>query len=136
MGLYSFLRGIVDRFKMACLYQDHVIRLSEGIEEGGVITEAIRTKWQMESNKQLQELLDKKGRELKAQRAQQAYAEGLEPLEAFREPDLVEPVPINEAAMTPHELKQIQVDLTELQKHLGNHWETTGRGVPKHHILQ
>ena len=49
---------------------------------------------------------------------------GLEPLEAFRDPELVDPVPISEAATTPHELKQIQVDLTDLRKNLGNHWET------------
>ena len=64
MGLYSFLSSIVARFKMACLYPDHVIRLSEGIEEGGEIAEAIRAKWKAESDKQLQELLDKKEREL------------------------------------------------------------------------
>ena len=81
----------------------------------------IKAKWKAESDKQIQELLDQKEREL---RAQQAYTDGLEPLEAFQDPELVEPVPINEAATSPHELKQIQADLTELWKNLGNHWET------------
>ena len=45
-------------------------------------------------------------------------------MEAFQDPDLVDPVPISDAATTPHELKQIQVDLTDLRKNLGNHWET------------
>ena len=100
-----------------------MIRLSEGIEEGGEIAEAIRTKWKAE-DQAAPGALGQEGERAQGPAAQQAYAEGLEPLEAFREPDLVEPVPINEAATTPHELKQIQVDLTELRKHLGNHWET------------
>ena len=43
---------------------------------------------------------------------------------AFPDPELVEPVPINEATTSPHELKQIQLDLAELRKHLGNERET------------
>ena len=94
MGLYSFLRGIVDRFRMAeCVYPDTVMRLSEGIEAGGEISVAIKAKWKAESDRQLQELLDKKERELKARQAQQAYADGLGPLEAFPDPELVEPSP-------------------------------------------
>ena len=45
MGLYSLLRGIADRFKMACLYPDQVIRLAEGIAEGVEISDAIKAKW-------------------------------------------------------------------------------------------
>ena len=136
MGLYSFLRGIIDRFRMAeCVYPDTVMRLSEGIEAGGEISVAIKAKWKAESDRQLQELLDKKERELKARQAQQAYADGLGPLEAFPDHELVEPVPINEAATTPHELKQIQADLTEQRKHLGR-VGNSGRGVQKHHVFQ
>ena len=36
----------------------------------------------------------------------------------------MEPVPNNEAATSRHELKQIQLDLAELRKLLGNEWET------------
>ena len=34
MGIYSLLRGIADRVRMACLYPDQVIRIGEGLEEG------------------------------------------------------------------------------------------------------
>ena len=125
MGLSSCLRGIFDRFRMAdCVYPDNVIRLSEGIAEGGEISAAIKAKWKAKSDKNVQELWERKERKLTARRAQQQYADGLEPLEAFPDPELVEPVPINEAATSPHELKQIQLDLAQLRKHLGNEWET------------
>ena len=107
-----------------CVYPDPVIRLSKGIAEGGEISEEIKAKWKAESDRPIQELWDRKERELKALRAQQAYADGLKPLEAFQDPELVEPVPVNEATTSPHELKQIQLDLAELRKHLGNEWET------------
>ena len=103
-----------------CVYPDTVIRLSEGIEAGGEISSEIKAKWKAESDRQLQELLDKRAQGPESP----AGVCGLEPLEAFPDPELVEPVPINEAATSPHELKQIQVVLTELRKHLGNEWET------------
>ena len=53
MGLFSFVRGIADRFKMACLYPDQVIRLAEGIAEGVEISEVIKAKWKAESDKQV-----------------------------------------------------------------------------------
>jgi len=124
MGLYSLLRGIADRFRMAYLYPDQVIRVAKGIAEGAEISDEIKAKWRAESDRQVLGLMAQKERELKAQQAQQEYEAGLEPMEAFQDPDLVDPVPISDAATTPHELKQIQVDLTDLRKNLPNYWET------------
>ena len=124
MGLYSFLWGIADRVRMACLYPDQVIRIDEGLAEGAEISDEIRAKWKEESDRQVLGLMAQKERELMAQKTQQEYEEGLEPMEAFQDPDLVDPVPIAEAATTPHELKQIQVDLTDLRKSMPNFWET------------
>ena len=64
MGLYSLLRGIANRFKMACLYPDQVICLAEGIAEGVEISDAIKAKWKAESDRQVQGLMDQKEREL------------------------------------------------------------------------
>jgi hypothetical protein len=124
MGLYSFLRGIADRVRMACLYPDQVIRIGEGLAERAEISDEIRAKWKEESDRQVLGLMAQKERELMAQKAQQEYEAGLEPMEAFQDPDLVDPVPIADAATTPHELKQIQVDLTDLRKSMPNFWET------------
>ena len=77
----------------------------------------------MESNKKVRKLWVEKEREHQAAKAQQEYAEGLEPVEAFPVPVKVEPVPIDEVATTPTALKQIQVDLAELRKHM-KEWET------------
>ena len=83
MGLSSFLRGIFDRFRMAeCVYPDDVICLSEGIADGGEISATIKAKWKAESDKHVQELWERKEREIQARRAQQAYADGLEPLDS------------------------------------------------------
>ena len=120
MGLYSLLRGIADRFRMAYLYPDQVIRVAKGIAEGAEISDEIKAKWRAESDRQVLGLMAQKERELKAQQAQQAYEAGLEPMEAFQDPDLVDPVPISDATTTPHELKQIQVDLTDLRKSIPN----------------
>ena len=124
MGIYSWLRSIADRVKMACVYPDQVIRIGEGLEEGAEISDEIRAKWKAESDRQVKGLMAQKERELMAQKAQQEYEEGLEPMEAFQDPDLVNPVPIADAATTPHELKQLQVDLTDLRKSIPNEWET------------
>ena len=124
MGIYSWLRSIADRVKMACVYPDQVIRIGEGLEEGAAISDEIRARWKEESDRQVKGLMAQKERELMAQKAQQEYEEGLEPMEAFQDPDLVNPVPIADAATTPHELKQLQVDLTDLRKSIPNEWET------------
>ena len=56
------MRGIFNRFRMAeCMYLDPVIRLSEGIAEGGEISEEIKAKWKAESDRHVQELWDKEG---------------------------------------------------------------------------
>ena len=94
------LRGIADRVRMACVYPDQVIRIGEGLEEGAAISDEIRARWK-ESDRQVKGLMAQKERELMAQKAQQEYEEGLEPMEAFQDPDLVNPVPIAEAATTP-----------------------------------
>ena len=100
MSLSSFLRGIVDRFMMTnFVYDDAYIRLYEGIADGEEIPAAVKTKWKTESDKNVQELWALKEREHTADQAQRAYAAGLEPVEAFPVPVLVEPVPIDEAEM-------------------------------------
>ena len=126
MSISSFFRGIVDRFRMTtdCVYDDAYIRLYEGIADGEEIPAAVKTRWKTESDKNVRELWALKEREHIADKAQRAYAAGLEPVEAFPEPELVEPVPIDEAANSPSALKQIQVDLSKLRKHVDNDWET------------
>ena len=107
MSLSSFLRGIIGRFRMACVYNDDSIRAFQGIEEGAIIQADIKLKWKMESDKNDCDLWAMKEREHQADKAQGVYAEGLEPVEAFPVPVKVEPVPIDEAANTPNALKQI-----------------------------
>ena len=80
------------------VYDDDYIRLYEGITEGEAIPADIKTKWKTESDTELWEL---KEREHIADKAQRAYAAGLEPVEAFPVPVLVEPVPVDEAAPHP-----------------------------------
>jgi len=77
MGLYSLLRGIADRFRMAYLYPDQVIRVAKGIAEGAEISDEIKAKWRAESDRQVLGLMAQKERELKAQQAQQEYEAGL-----------------------------------------------------------
>ena len=66
---------------------------------------------------------DKAEKRQQAEQGQQEYAEGVEPVEAFPAPVKVEPVPIDKAATSATGLKQIQVDLAELRKHV-TEWET------------
>ena len=123
MSLSSFLRGIIDRFRMACVYNDDYMRAFEGIEEGAIILVDIKLKWKMESEKNVCTLWAMKEREHQANKAQLEYAEGLELVKAFPVPVKVKPVPIDKATNTPNALKQIQVDLAELRKHV-KEWET------------
>ena len=60
-----------------------------------------------------------------AERAQKEYAEGVEPIEAFPTPDKVEPVSIDDTATSATGMKQIQVDLAQLRKHMME-WKTAG----------
>ena len=93
------------------------------IEEGAIIPADIKLKWKTESDKNVCDLWAMKEMEHQADKAQREYAEGLELVEAFPVPVKVEPVPIDEAANTPNALKQIQVDLAEIRKHV-KEWET------------
>ena len=69
-------------------------------------------------DKNVRELWAMKEREHQANKAQREYAEGLELVKAFPVPVKVKPVPIDKATNTPNALKQIQVDLAELRKHV------------------
>ena len=115
------------------MFNDDYIRAYEDIEEGGAIPAAIKLKWQTESDKKVRELWAEKERKPQAAKAQREYAEGLELVEAFPVPVKVEPVPIDKAATTPNALKQIQVDLAKLRKHV-KEWETAG--LQQSHLLQ
>ena len=78
---------------MTCVFNEDYIRAFKDIEEGRTIPAAIKLKWQTESDKKVRELWAEKERKHQAAKAQQEYAEGLEPVEAFPVPVKVEPVP-------------------------------------------
>ena len=59
-----------------------------------------------------------------AEQAQKEYAANRQDIEAFPAPVMQEPVSIEDAAMSPTGIKQIQLDLNDLKKHL-TEWETT-----------
>ena len=114
MGTSSFLQSIVNR--MACLYSDEYIRGYEQIAEGAQISAAIKQKWQEESKRSVLQLYAKAEKRQQAERAQ--YAKGVEPIEAFPTPIKVEPMSIDDAATSATGMKQIQVELAELRKHV------------------
>ena len=122
MGLSSFLQSIVNR--MACLYADRYIRGYEGIAVGAPISPAIQQKWNEEFDRNILELYTKAEKRQQAERAQKEYAEGVEPIEAFPISIKVEPMSIDDVATSATGMKQIQVDLAELRKHV-TEWKTT-----------
>ena len=48
MSLSSFLRVIIDRFRMACVYNNDYIWAFKDIEEGAIIPVDIKLKWKTE----------------------------------------------------------------------------------------
>ena len=113
------------RESIACIYNDIFIGLAKGIQAEGAISEELKVKWKEESEEKIRTLYAQWEKPQQAERAQKEYVAVQKDNDVFPAPVMMEPMPIKAATLFPAGIKQIQLDLAEIRKHMAK-WESEG----------